>query len=418
MARPGIFWGWFVVAGAFFVLGINYGARYCFGVFIIPMSQEYGWSRSVISLAASLNMFVYAVCAIFVGRLLDKMAPRWIISIGAVVAAASFILTGFVKTPLQFYIVYGLLCGMGSAGLSVVVGNSSVGKWFIRKRGTAMGISTMGISFGTIMLTPLSGYIAKHFGWHAGFIFLGVAILFIGVSVSQFLMGRASPEACGLLPDGEEVPEMVLRIDEESAGIPKKISALPFLKDSRFWILGIGFGLAIMTMMSVFMHVVAYAMDKGLDKITAASALSAIGIAGLAGQFFYGWLSDRLRDVKHAAVLGIFVMASGTLLLLYIDSAKGLYFSAIVYGFGYGSLAPMMPIMAADRFGRDVLGSVYGMLTFFIGTGGSIGPILGGVMFDALGSYRSVWQFNIAVLAVVITMLLMLKPGHGAKIRR
>jgi len=181
--------------------------------------------------------------------------------------------------------------------------------------------------------------------------------------------------------------------------------------DLRFWTLGIGFGLAIMTLMAVFVHQVAYALDQGIDKITAASSLGAVGVAGFAGQFFFGWFSDKLRDAKYSAVLGMLVMAAGMVLLLNVTSAQGLYVYALIYGFGYGCLAPMMPVLTADRFGRHVMGSVYGMLTFFIGLGGSLGPIVGGILYDRFGSYSYVWQLNIVTLLAVAIMIFLLKPG-------
>ena len=99
------------------------------------------------------------------------------------------------------------------------------------------------------------------------------------------------------------------------------------------------------------------------------------------------------------------------MLLLKANTAPRLYFYALVYGFGYGSLAPMMPILVADRFGRHVLGSVYGMLTFFIGIGGGIGPFFGGLIYDRYGSYTYVWQTNAAVLVGCSFLILLLRPG-------
>ena len=160
--RNGIYWGWFIVLGAFLILSVNYGSRYCFGIFVKPMSLEYQWSRSAISITASINILIYAISGILSGYLLDRMAPRWIMTIGGVIAATGFILAGFVKTPWQFYFVYGVLCGAGSAGIGVVVSSSYVGKWFVKKRGVAIGITSMGIGFGTMALTPVAGYVVKN----------------------------------------------------------------------------------------------------------------------------------------------------------------------------------------------------------------------------------------------------------------
>lgn len=408
-----IYWGWFVVAGAFLVLSVNYGARYCFGVFVKPMAADYEWSRSVISLGASLNMLVYSVCAIYIGRLLDRTAPRWIITCGALMASLSLILTSFVKSPLQFYLVYGLMLGTGSACMGVVVTNPSVSKWFIRKRGLAIGATTMGISFGTIVLTPVAGLLVKDYGWQSGFLFLSAVTFIVGVSLSQLLLGKTHPEAYGMLPDGEKDQNLVIKIEPEPRPAAQiKVSRI--LTDRRFWILGGPYSLAVMALMSVFVHQVAYALDNQIEKVAAASSLGAIGLAGFCGQFFFGWLSDRIKDAKYAAGLGLLIMAVGMLFLLEAKTAGRLYFYAIIFGFGYGSLAPMMPILTADRFGRHVMGSVYGLLTFLIGMGGAVGPILGGVIYDALGSYAPVWQMNTVVLTVASLVILTLKKAPPA----
>jgi MFS family permease len=402
------FWGWYIVAGSFFVMAINYGARYCFGVFVKPLALEHGWSRSVISMAATINMLVYSVGAIFVGRMLDRIAPRWIITCGAIIAATGYILTGFSNTPLSFYLTYGLLVGLGAAGLGVVVCSSSVGKWFIKKRGIALGIATMGIGFGTVLLTPLAGYISKYFSWRIGLIILGAITCIVGIVISQTLMRKTKPEAYCLLPDGDKIS-----CPDQQPTIPAftKVSTATIFKDSRFWTIAICHGLIIMVVMSVFVHQVAYAMDNDIENITAATSLAVVSFAGFFGQFFFGWLSDRLRDPKYAYFLGILFLLFGMILLLNAHSVSSLYFYAVIYGFGYGCLAPILPILAADRFGRHVLGSIYGLLTFFIGVGGSIGPVLGGIIYDNFGSYQYLWGINVILLALISMIILTLKKG-------
>jgi MFS family permease len=412
MNKEKIFWGWYIVAGSFFVMAINYGARYCFGVFVKPLSLEHGWSRSVISMAATINMLVYSVGAIFVGRMLDRVAPRWIITCGAIIAALGFVLTGFINTPLNFYLTYGLLVGLGAAGLGVVVCSSSVGKWFIKKRGIAIGIATMGISFGTVLLTPLAGYISKYFSWRIGLFVLGTITCIVGIVISQTLMRKTQPEVYGLLPDGDKTS-----FPHQQPTIPPftKVSTAVFFKDSRFWTIAICHGLIIMVVMSVFVHQVAYAMDNNIENITAATSLAAVSMTGFFGQFFFGWLSDRLRDPKYAYFLGIVFLLIGMILLLNAHSVSSLYLYAIIYGFGYGSLAPILPIIAADRFGRHVLGSIYGLLTFFIGVGGSIGPVLGGIIYDKFGSYQYLWGINVILLTLISMIILTLKKGTQYK---
>ena len=403
-----IFWGWYIVGGAFLVMGINYGARYCFGVFLKPMAAEFGLSRSVISMAAAINMLVYSSGSIFAGRMLDRIAPRWITTVGAVVAACGYILTGFISTPLGLYITYGLMVGAGAAGMGVVACSSSVSKWFINKRGLAIGIASMGISLGTVTLTPLAGYIVGVFSWRAGLMALGVITLLIGVLVSQTLMRKTNPEAYGCLPDGDK--RTVIHQPSAPQAV-HRISTMTMFKDSRFWTLAICQGLAVMISMSVFVHQVAYATDNGIDKMAAAASLAAISMTGFMGQFLFGWMTDRIKDPKYGSFIGILFMLTGTILLLNVHSIFQLYIAALIYGFGYGSLAPILPLLVANRFGRHVVGSIYGLLTFFIGVGGSIGPVLGGFIYDHFGSYRYLWLINIFVLSCVALAILTLKKG-------
>jgi MFS family permease len=169
-----------------------------------------------------------------------------------------------------------------------------------------------------------------------------------------------------------------------------------------------------MTVLMAFVHQVPYALDLGIDRLAAAASLGAIALAGFFGQFFFGSLSDRLPDPKYSAMLGYLVMAAGLAVLLSATSVEGLFAYALIFGFGYGCLGPILPIIASGRFGRESIGSVYGVLNFFVaGVGGALGPIVGGVLYDALGSYRTVWALDIALLLAAAAGLTALKRRQG-----
>jgi sugar phosphate permease len=408
--RRGFYWGWYVVLGAFLVLGINYGARYSFGVFVKPMVLEYQWSRSVISAGMSILVLAYGIGGIFSGRLIDRIAPRRLIMAGSTLMAAGLFLTPFVHEPWQFYITYGLCGGFGGACFGVVVCNSSVGKWFIRKRGVAIGAASIGVGAGTMVMAPLAGYVVKVYGWQAGFILMGVCILVIGVVLSQWFMGKTRPEDYGLLPDGGGGTER--GGDPISDGGPRLGPSLgQVLRDSRFWILAVCYSLAVMAEMSALVHQVAYAQDLKIDKMVAASSLGMIGMASILGRFFFGWMSDRISDAKYASAIGFLLMAVGMFLLVKTTSVAMLFAYALLFGFGYGSLATMMSYLLADRFGRHILGAAYGMLNFFAaGIGGGAGPLIAGYIYDLTGSYNSAWLLNLTVLLIVTFLILALKP--------
>ena len=410
----GRFWGWYVVLGAFLILAINYGARYSFGVFVKPMAAQYNWSRSVISAGMSIMVLAYGIGGIFAGRLVDRIAPRWIITAGATLMAAGLFLTLLIREPWQFYVTYGVFGGFGAACLGVVVCNSSVGKWFVRKRGLAIGIASIGVGAGTMATVPLAGYVVKVYGWQMGFASIGVFVLIIGVGLSQWLMGKTKPEDYGLRPDGESAGKNGPASDPEPFAVPSARPSLgPVLRDSQFWIMVVCYSLAVMAEMSTMVHQVAYALDRQIDKVAAASSLGMIGMASIVGRFFFGWLCDRISDAKYASALGFFFMAVGMFLLMRTTTVTTLFVFALLFGFGYGSITALMPFLLADRFGRHILGASYGLLVFFVmAIGGSTGPMITGYIYDLTGSYANAWLLNLAVLVIVTFLILTLKkPG-------
>ena len=408
-----VFWGWYVVFSSFIMLTLIYGARYSFGVFVKPMFAEYNWPMTVISMAASINLLMYASGGVFAGWLLDRVAPKWITTVSVLLTTAGFIAASLVKSPLGLYLSYGVLVGIGSAGSGAVACTASIGKWFVKKRGMAIGIAAMGIGLGTIIMAPLAGYIVKSFGWRVGFLCIGALIFLVGIVMSQIFMGKDHPERYGLQPDGELLPPKQSN-PHPPVGTVEKPSLKPILADSRFWLLVVCNIFAVMTVMMTFVHQVAYAINNGIDKIEAAAALGLIGIMGSGGKFFFGWLCDRIQDAKYSASLGFLLMAMGMFLLFRTTNVYMLYGFALFYGFGYGSLAPVTPYLISDRFGRKVLGVTYGLLTFFsTGIGGALGPILGGFIFDKTGSYRLGWVMNIVFLLIISLLILALNPSRS-----
>lgn len=408
-----IFWGWYVVLGAFLALCLSYGIRYSFGVFVYPMFTQSGWPMSVISVSASVNILVYSITGIVCGRLADRIAPKWMMTFGSVLTAVGFYFLIHARTPWGLYFSYGVLCGIGHACLGMVVCAAAIGKWFIKKRGFALGLASMGIGVGTMIMGPVAGYIVSVYDWQTGFVFFGAVVLVVGVLISQLLMGGTTPEARGLRPDGDLATR-------EGAGAdagrhePGPASLASVLTDRRFWTLALCNSVATAALMMVFVHQVAYAVGNHIGKLEAAAALGVIGLSSSGGKVSFGWLCDRLADAKHAAALGFFVMAVGMGLLIEADTAAALYLFAVVFGIGYGSMAPLMPYLTADRFGRKVLGSAYGMLIFFVaGIGGSIGPVIGGLIFDRTGSYASAWLLNLALLTAISGLILTLQPAKA-----
>jgi len=153
------------------------------------------------------------------------------------------------------------------------------------------------------------------------------------------------------------------------------------------------------------------ATDNGIDKMAAAASLAAISMTGFMGQFLFGWITDRIKDPKYGSFIGILFMLAGTICLLNVHSIFQLYIAALIYGFGYGSLCANSAASCCQSFRRHVVDQSMVFLTFFIGIGGAIGPVLGGFIYDHFGSYRYLWLINIFVLSCIAVAILTLKKG-------
>jgi len=401
MAQKRLFWGWFVVISAFGVLAVNYGSRYTFGVFLPVFAAEYGWHPSFLSLSASLNILVYACGSVVVGRFSDSIAPRWLVTSGALLLATSFLLLPLLDAPFLFCLVYGVLGGLGASGMGVVVCASSVGKWFIKKRGLATGIATTGIGMGAALLIPLVGVLEAELGWRLALFFIGLFIICMAVIPAQIFLRTTYPEEIALHPDGaagaagEAAGD--IELPEESSlrhHVPSNESlsaSFGFIARREFLLIATSFALAVLVMMTIFVHVVAYALVCGIEKRLAALALGFLSLSGVAGQICFGWISDRLRHPRNASLVGFLIMAIGVLILLVARDFAGFAIFAVVFGFGYGSLAPLAPILTARVFGRERMGTLHGLITLFLGVGGALGPVLAALLLHATGTYAAVW---------------------------
>jgi len=411
----GVFWGWYVVFGSFTIMIISYGVRYSFGVFVKPMMAEFNWPMTIIQLGSSINLVLYACTGVLTGWLLDRFAPRWIMIAGILATSAGLILASFIKTPLGLYLSYGVLVGAGSAGCGMVVTSVAIGKWFDRYRGLAIGISSMGIGVGTMLMAPLAGYIVKHYGWRNGFLTIGFLMLSVGIFISYVFMGKLEPGQLGLMPDGD-IPVEDAKRGAHVGKLEGNADLRSVLQTIRFWILVFCNVFAVMTVMMTFNLQIVYAIHNGINELEAAAAIGIIGISGSCGKFFFGWFSDRVGNAKYAASMGFAIMAMGMLVLLKASTVATLYGYALIFGFGYGSLAPVMPYMVSEQFGRQALGAAYGILVFFAtGLGGSVGPLLGGYIFDRTNSYDIGWMICLVALIVVAVMILALKQPENRR---
>jgi MFS family permease len=406
---PRFFYGWVVVAAAFCVALVAYGVQYSFGIFIEPLTEHFGWSVALVSGAASLFMFSRGALAILTGRVTDRYGPRIIVAIGGFFLGLGLILTSQISAAWQLYLFYGLMAGFGlSVAFAPLVATAS--RWFVSKRGLAIGIVVAGIGMGTVVMSPLAEYlIATYEGWSQPYIILGLLAWIIIIPGALLL--RRSPEEKGLLPLGKAE---AIASDEKNLNTAKKETSLASeraefsLKDAAhtraFWLL-----LAIIIFWSIcvqmtMIHIYPHATDLGITREVAVNFLVVIGISSIIGRLAMGAVSDRLGG-KRTLVICLVLQALAMFWLLRATDIWMIYLFAAVFGFAYGGCVPQLPVIAGEIFELKSIGAIVGVQMLGVAIGGAIGPVLGGYVFDVTQSYY--FAFTVGSICTIIALILL-----------
>ncbi len=200
--NAGLYYGWIIVGASFFISFLTVGGRNGFGVFVIPMSTEFGWDRGTISLAAAIGFLLNGLSQPFIGRLYDRIGGRKLILVSLVIIGVSNLLLAATNHIVFLIIVFGVVMAIAMSGGSINTTVSIISKWFQRKRALAVAIVAAGAPMGGLVLVPMASYLIELAGWRTTWAVLGVMVLALSVPLAYFVM-RERPEEMGLLPDGD-----------------------------------------------------------------------------------------------------------------------------------------------------------------------------------------------------------------------
>ena len=397
---PAPFYGWVVVGAAFSVLFMAYGAQFSFGVFFTALLEEFGWSRAALSGAFALYAFGYSSLAVVSGSLTDRWGPRAVIATGGVFLGASWIAMSFTHSLWHPYVVYGVVGALGMSTAYVPCG-ATVARWFVRRRGLAVGLASAGGSLGAFALPPLAQLLVSRLGWRWAYVIFGAAIL-VSLNALAPLMKR-DPESLGLNPDGASgaPPERVPAGQSYTMG--------EALKSRAFWVLFTLFALTWVGVFSPMVHLVPLARGLGIDPMLAATLVSALGMAAVAGRLIMGTLSDRVGR-RPALGMGLGLQAVAFLGLAVAESLPALYAASIAFGFSYGAVSALMPAVIADFFGRAQAGGLVGLLFATAGSMSAWGPLGAGFIYDRTGSYGPAWLGSAALNVMALGLLRWARP--------
>ena len=385
--RPPIFYGWLIVTIAFVMAFVMAGSGSAFGVFVIPMSEEFAWNRSLISVAFLFATLVSGLSQPFLGHLCDRFGGRKVIVVSLMMMGVCTMILSLTFHILFLILLYGVVMSICRSGGSLGSTSWIIARWFRRKRATALALSMAGASLGAMVLVPLAAYLVDRTSWRFTWVALGAIVLILALPLAFFL--RDDPTDVGLLPDGDAASAadshtaslaQTVRGPLEAEHWSQSFRSLPIWQFSgAYW--ACGFITAMM-----MMHFIPYAEAKGFSRATAATAFGLMSGLNVVGLLATGLLSDKFgRKNVLASIYAIRVLAFG--LLLVAPAALGLWGFAVILGLTWYSSAPLTTSLTADIYGLKTLGVLNGVTFLAHQVGGALSVLLAGIMYDLTGSY-------------------------------
>jgi MFS family permease len=359
------------------VNALAWGARSTFALFYVAMLEEFAWGRGPTALGYSLSWLGFVVFAPAAGWFSDRWGTRTVVTAGGVILGAALALTGQVTSLAQYYLCFGLLGAAGLAGM-LIPSTTIVTRWFVRSRGTAMGVLSAGGPGSAVAFYPLNAWLIATLGWRMALVAFGGIVA--AATVSLTLLDR-EPPAPAARPAG--AADSRARVTGEAWTLRRA------LRNMRLWAAFAMTALGVIGFQIMATHQVAHAVDRGFLKHTVVGLFAFGAGCMMAGNLLGGWLSDRVGR-GGVFVLGTVVAILGIGCLAVIRGPQDLVLLVLytVSLFGFGMRIAQLSTIPADVFAGPHLGAILGVVQAGGGLGGAIGPFLGGWLFDVTGSYR------------------------------
>ena len=403
-ARPGLFYGWFVVATCMFIAFLTMGTRNAFGAFVVPMEAEFEWNRTVVSWAAALGALLNGVTQPFMGYLFDRIGVRIVVMAGIVVVGASSLLMALTGSVWYLIAMFGVVAAVGQSGTSLTNTGAMLSKWFRRRRGLVIGLNASGMSLGGLILVPFAAYLISLIDWRLSWVVLGLMILGLGIPLAWFFL-HDDPARKGLTPDGDPLPTGGPAGSPAAASPPQPLFASHWRQAFRsfpIWQMSFSYFICGSTTFMLSVHFVPMAVEEGIAPQTAAlifglmSGLNAVGATGA------GWISDRIGGRKNwlSAVYFCrgcaYVMLVAALVTPGIPVLAGLLIFAVVAGLSWIATAPLTTSLTAEVYGLKSLATISGVAFLFHQLGGFSSVLLAGYLREITGDY--IVAFSIAAV--------------------
>ncbi|HEX6637888.1 MAG TPA: MFS transporter [Steroidobacteraceae bacterium] len=380
---------WVIVALGGLMGCVAVGAMFSLAVFLAPMSDATGWSRAGIGFGMTINFIVMAFGSFAWGAATDRWGARIVTLVGAVLLGLALTLASRATTLLQFQLTYGILVGVAASAFFAPM-IATVTGWFTTQMNLAVSLVSAGMGMAPLTISPLASWLITHYGWRPAMLYIGVLAWALLIPAA-FFVRRPPVDAGG---PSHAPPSR-----------PDKQEVTRALTSPQFLVLGFTFMMCCAAHSGPIFHVVSYAMYCGLGAMAAVSVYSVEGLAGLGGRILIGLLADRF-GAKRLLVITLMVQSVAIAAYLRVNELSEFYTLAVIFGVAYGGGMPLYASIARGYFGQHIMGAVFGAATMLSSLGMSLGPTVGGWVFDTYHNYA--WLYIASASVGVGAVLLAL----------
>jgi MFS family permease len=411
------YYGWVVMIASLVIGIVSFGIRYSFGVFFGSLETEFNLSRTAVSGIFSVYMILCGVFGVAGGWALDRFGPRKTALAMSLITGLSLLVSSQVHSAWQLYITYSFLMAVGTGAIFSIV-NTTTTRWFVRKRGLAVGITSAAGSIGEVFMAPLATFLIANYDWRVSFIILGVMVLVIMVPVSQLM--KRDPRDVGLLPDGsssETQPNNPQPMDNQPRVTDDGLTLSEAWRVREFWYLILTWLLLSFSVHLILTHTVPHAMDLGISALNAALIISLVGAGSILGRVIEGRLSDSVGR-KPLAIISAGLMVVTLIALIFIHDLWMFMVFGVVFGYAWGGLGSQVTLLIGDVFGVRSLGLIMGTITAGWALGAAIGPAVGGWVFDTTRTYSAAFAVAAGGMVFCTVLAVIIRPGRAKAPRR
>jgi MFS family permease len=400
-------YGWVIVGAGALISCVGMGALVSLAVFLQPITEATGWSRTGVSTAMTIDFLAMGVAAFGWGVLTDRYGARSVVLAGGVLLGTGLVLASRATSLVEFQLVYGIIAGV-AAGSFYAPLMTVVTTWFEKNRSLAVSLVSAGMGVAPLTMAPLARWLITAYEWRPAMLTVGIVAWALIIPTS--LLIRTAPIAAKTPARGVATP-LAPAAGEVTMTVARA------LRSPQFAALAFAHFACCAAHSGPIFHMVTYAIGCGITAMAAVSVYGIAGLSGLGGRLLLGVVADRI-GAKPVLAGGLMIQALAAGTYLFVGQLGEFYALSIVFGIAYGGVMPLYAILAREYFGARIMGTTFGAISMAASLGMALGPWAGGWIYDSYASYNWLYVGSFAIGLAAMAVALTFRPVPApAKLR-